>query len=1345
MRTFLSRLFGFFILIGVILAVGIACLPTLMSTDWGRKQTLNWMNRSIPGKVEIRHLDLHWGKGQVIEGFLLKDPEGQTIVEIERFATEGTLWQLMNKNLCLGFTQVSELNAIIVTDQKGETNLQRALGIQSSPLTFLPPSNIILSDVNIESDLFTPYRPLSVHLQGFTQQEDLKGSFDIDLSLNGLFAADWEKFKHEAQHYFSMEGSKEAKIQARVKNFPVDLIDRLVALQNPHLNGLFHALLGDRLNLNLDKDPSDEGLAFHLSVLAPLLQGEMKGIIKEDTLALKTPAIFHFDLTPSAINPFFQETFQLMNPSRLEVMISTLTLPLNFFNQEAASDPCLMGLNTELKLPETNLNISPLGPLKILNLQAHLTSQPCDKLIRVAIIGQAQQGPDSAPFDLHFTSSIDKPGHFSQFMQQIHQSMHSTLTIAHFPLQILPFFQHSEWSERMGSYVNAQLDVHSKDKDKWIGILSFQTPSVVLKEARLSIGKEITLLSPAQFNWTLPYDGLSSLLKHERFVLDQPHPLSLMIKQLQLSLDHPETLKLQLESTLSHVRFPKFFDGSMIQLDHLNLQLDGRDLNHFHSHLMGQVSIFTPEGILSPLFPEPLTFKQISDWKIGKERAIEMPHGQLQVYNSIAHAQVEARLSDSKTLELTQPAQIHYTLTPSGFQALNLLHHQEWPILREAMTADLSIDPTEFKLHSFSLSDLRLQGLMKLSKMAFRDSSGNLPVLENVSMPWVVDVPRNNIYTDVKGVIHSRKEEKPSQISAHLQFRLVSPHYDLAHTQTEIRMNFAGMPTSILSIFFKTPDLNPIIGSIIDLNLRAFFDPTKTKPGYWDLVLDSTHFHAEGRFKLDGNATIYEEHKLPTFRLTITPESYQYLKRLWALQEDLQLTAPIMISGFFSKFNFPLRAAWANQGIFDFHLSTSPIQWHNTLAPTWHLESRLSTENLKDHVNFWAQVHSQTPLTLEGAVTNLFSSSNQLHPWQEMGLRAKLTGQHLTPIFLQKFLFLNLEQKQKLQALFGETLDVSAHCQLRNLNGPVQALIKGAQGYIQMEGLVKEGVLTLTKPLEGAVQMTPLFSQTFLAPNIPLLSTAVGADNPITFTIDSSQFSCPLVPFQLDQVNIGKGQLHLGKIHFRNEGELHSTLSLIRPLADPHLMIWFTPIYLDLHHGILSLKRFDLLVGHDYTLANWGSINLLTHQANFILGLSAPTLRYAFGIQGLDENYILQIPLHTANGKVEIDKKKATTRISSLVAQTHGGSKGKLLGSILDTVLADKGEPYPPPTTHPFPWQDEIHSSPQPSPVADLPNSPEDQSEEGKKKKKKKRKLLEKDQLKDWQEGAVQLLDQLFK
>jgi hypothetical protein len=1352
MHAFLSRLIGLIVVLVLLCGLLIALLPTLASTNWGCKQVTHWINRSIPGNVEIRNLDLHWGKGQVLEGILLKDPEGQAVLGIERFSTEATLWQLLRKSIHLGFTQIQDLNAAVVTDDKGWTNLQRALGIPPSNDTPpLSPSTIVLSNVNADLYLFAANHPLSAQVKGLTRQENLNGSFDINLFLNGLQASDWKELRHDAENYLSIEGSKEAYVQARIVNFPVDLIDRLTALTTPHLNGLFHSILGDRLNLTLDKEASQEGLAFNLTVLAPLMQGDVKGKVVNGILTLQEPAVFHFNLSPEFVNPFTHYQFELFSPSRLKVVFPLFTFPLSFLDDQATIDPCQLGFKAELKLAETEMDISQIGKINIRNLQALVDSSLCDKNVQLQIFGQAQQGKES--FDIHFDSTFNKPKNLSYLLRQLHQNLQASLKISHLPLQLIPFLQaHPEWIEQIGPYANAEVFLNPKGKEEWDATLSLQTPRLVLKEAQFRIGKEIILKTPTQLEWQGTVDCLSTLLKSHEFTLDQPCSLQFNLKQFQLPLDHPEFVSYQVESVLPQLQFSKLLSWGTAHAQDLTLKIEGQNLNQFNSQLKGQLTLLTFEGVNSPLLKDPLQFVQTSNWKIGSDGQIDMPVGQFQLNNSITHAQVEGFLTSNHELKLTQPAQFQYILTPLALQTLSEMLGKELPKLQEETSLRLTIDPTLFNLKSLTLPHLNLNGMLAINHLALKDATGALPVLENIVIPWVIDGRSNNFYVDVKGSAYSQKHAKPSQISAHFQLWPTLGHFDIAQTKAEIVMNFAGMPTSILNLLLKTPDMSPILGPILDLNLKAFIDPSKEKPGYWDLTLDSSQFHIFGRFKLEDIATPFDLNKPPTIRLTVTPESYQYLKEIFGIKNDRKLTSPFTFLGILSKFSIPLKDSLSDHSQFAFQFSTTDIQWQDAAIPPIKVEGQMSSQNLMDEIQFSAQVSSSSPyLLLQGTLIHAFDREYQLRNWHEMGLKAALQGKQLISELLEGLFLTHHEQAQKLRAFFGESFEADIDCQVQNLKGTIQASIKGLEGEIHLDGDIKQGILTLNHPLEGSVKMTPLLSQAFIAENLPILSTAIESENPITFSIDPDQFSCPLIPYQLEQVKIGKGTLNLGKIRFRNDGELSSLLSLIRSLSDPILTIWFTPLYFDLDHGILSLKRIDLLVANNYTLASWGNIHLINHQADLVIGLTAQTLHYAFGIQGLNEDYMLQIPLHSAEGKIKIDKKKATARISALLAQTRGGSTVRVLGNLLDRALSHDSEASPPPTTQPFPWKGEFSTlspaTPQPASAENSSDASSQIQENQEKKKKKKRKHQELDSaipLKDLEEGAIQVLDRLF-
>lgn len=1350
MRSFLSILFGF--ILALIISVGafILVIPSIINTDWGKRQTISWISSSIPGSIEIENLKLRWGHGQLIQGFLLKDPEGKTVLGFDTFSTEAPLWQLIQQNPCWGVTRLTNFNAAIITDDHGETNLQKALGIQSSqspsPLTS---STIVLSDVNIESDLFTPHHPFLMKIKGKTKQRELDGSFDISISLPGLNASNWDALKETAENYLSIEQSKEATLQVQVERFPVDLLDRLIALDAPRLNGVFYSLLGNRLDLSVEKEASEKGMLFHLDVISPLMKGRLKGIVNGNNLSLREHASFHFKLSPDTVNPFVESHFNLLSPSDVLLTFSDLSIPLSFATPNEKRDPCSFSFIADVQISETEIDVDSSETITISNLKGTISSPPCDKQVHVLVTGKAQQA--KKPFDFDLSAEFTQPDHFFDLSNKISQTLNFNFNLSNFPLETIPLFRkHPELSDKIGSTATAQLKITPSTQSGWAATLSLKTPSTLLKEVQFIIDNEITLVKPLSLEMTAQSDCLAELFKDEKLKLDTPCTLNLFFKRFQAPLDNLLLADFEFEITASPLRFNILSDRETLQVNNLKVKVEAKNLGALESEVHGDLSLINSNNSLSPLTPDPLRFKQTSVWDLGKTGKLELTESKLQAQNSITKIAIEGVMNSEGTFTLSQPAQILYKLSPQAFEFTAQKLGGNWPELKEPVSLDLVIDPSSIDLGQFSLSNLHLHGVLKIKKMILQENSKNYPILEDMVIPWMIDTPRNNIYANIKGTAYSQKDRKPSPISSNIQLWLTPGHYDFAHTRSEIRMNFAGMPTAILNIFLATPNLIPIIGPILDVNLKAFYDPTQESAGYLDMAVDSTNFHSDIRFKSTNRLANADDIKTPIIRLTITPEGYPHIQKFFSFSDDRRLSAPFTVTAKLADFDIPLEGNWLKEGFFNLELSTTEIVWDELTSSPWRLKGNLKADSLNDRLNFSLTAEAETPFTVEGSFSNLVTQSGDFQDWSKIGIKFKAKGINLTPPLLQRIFPLNKGQQKQIQALLGDQFNLDLKGESLNFTGPLTCSIKGSEGNFYLDGALEKGILSLNRPLEGSVKLTPLFTQTFLANSIPLLRTAIGTETPITLLIDPSQFSCPLIPFQFEKIAIGKGVLDLAKIKLRNEGDLKSVLNIIKPLPDPYVTVWFTPIHFKLNQGLLTLSRFDMLIANSYTLANWGVLNLLNHQSDFILGLTASTLRDAFGIQGVNDNYILQVPLSIKKGKVEVDKKKVAARIASLLTQSHGGNKGKLLGTIFDTVLSEKGEAYPAPTTHPFPWEDKLKSPPQDSSEAkesrDVQSEKQETHPDDKKGKKKKREKFSKDpSLNELKENAVKLLDKWIK
>ena len=732
--------------------------------------------------------------------------------------------------------------------------------------------------------------------------------------------------------------------------------------------------------------------------------------------------------------------------------------------------------------------------------------------------------------------------------------------------------------------------------------------------------------------------------------------------------------------------FSKIFNNETLEFQDVTCKIKGEGLNDFSSVIEGKVSLFNENHLPSPLIPDPLNIQLISKLSFDNKKGIEIPSSRLKITNSITQIQIDAALKSQHLLSLTSPLYIEYDLSPEVVHLLEHVLEKKLPQLQHSTQIQFNIDRTEVDLNTVHLSNLSLKGNVQIKKIVLKDKTGDFPTFENIIVSWIFDAPKNHIQTNLKGVAYTEKEKRQSPISSSLQLWWKPGLFDIAHMQSEVHLNFSGMPTSMLNVLFGSPNLTPLIGPILDLNFKGFIDFGGEKAGYWDMAIDSTNFHTDLRFKFIDQISISDPNKPPTVRLTITPSSFEYIKNLMGLQTKRHLSTPFTATVVVPQIQLPIQKKWMDDGTADLKFFTTEVKWEDSTLDPWKFEGNLSTKQLKESLNFNLKVDAPSSLTLKGTLSHLFDESLQFRDWKEIKIKGELNGEALTPKFIESMIPLNSDQLP-LKALIGDSLTINGQIEEENLTGSIKLSLKSTQGHLSLDGKLEKGLLTLNKALDGSIQLTPSFVKAFLTPHSSLLSSINGSENPLTFSIDPKQFSCLLIPFQLEQLNIEKGQFNLGKIHFRNEGELKSILGMIKSLSTPTITIWFTPIYFNFHRGNLALKRFDFLVGETYPLANWGSFNLLTNRGDFVLGLTSQTLQTVFGVKGLNNDYLLQIPIHLANGKTEVDKKKAMARVSSLIAQTHGGEKVKLLGNILDMVLSEKGDASPAPTTQPFPWE----------------------------------------------------------
>lgn len=504
-------------------------------------------------------------------------------------------------------------------------------------------------------------------------------------------------------------------------------------------------------------------------------------------------------------------------------------------------------------------------------------------------------------------------------------------------------------------------------------------------------------------------------------------------------------------------------------------------------------------------------------------------------------------------------------------------------------------------------------------------------------------------------------------------------------------------PLSYFRMWHAKPILSILLGQTLTSDFSFDIEDIEQQRGVLRYTAKGTNWNSEGSLFFHDQIKI----KSPViWNYRLIPVQFDALQKV-LLPPHLQsylLLKPVDINISINKGNLPLPGlieglqSRLEKSNIDLKISTTPIDvanhttaqkmTFNSLGVDLHSESLL--KGIQISLDATEENHA-TAVALQGTLQNVLKEDRIDLINSAITLEANL-HQFSLPLFIR--FFLPEDVAEKAEALVGPEVDAVASVQIQESQGPIKLSVKGINGNLDFNGMMRNGVLLLTQPLKAQVKATPEFGKAILRDILPPFSNIISAENPLQITIEPQDFSFPLIPFNLNALKIKKGTMYLGKVNFRTSGVLKVLQTLFKSTETPSTFIWFTPLYFSLNEGQVQLQRMDMRIGEHHPIAIWGTINIPQDNVNLILGLTAPALQYTFELTDLPKDYVLQIPVTGTLDDTSIDLKRAIGKISALVAKTQNSTQSKIVGTFLDIVSGRLSEnQVPPPTTSPFPWE----------------------------------------------------------
>ncbi len=1232
------------ILFGVLTSVIILILllPTLISTQLIKEQLLiPAVNRSINAKVQAETVSFSWFGPQVLQGVKVQDKNKNIVLRADRIAIENSLFTLLQKKYRKIVAKITSVNGEVFSH------------------------NTIINLLEFNGSIaYGNYQ-----LAGKTS-EGIGNSGAI--TAEGIFT--------ENDGYISLQ-----TIKAQIVNFPTALFDSIPLNKLPANHTIWSDAIGPRLDASLEKKDTQ----LDLRIKSAYLQAHASGDIAGQQITIHDTGNFVWHVQPKVI-AFVNSTFFpspiFIDDQKITVnaAVAQLTIPLKrYLKNELAFD---------FKVNFSNVAL--IGDTNLTKLQGYIQKNSGEDIVQIHDLFASVEHQNTEG-TLQTVGKINLATKESELI--ITGNNLPTAALDPIGCRQIPL------SHLLGAPLQFQLDISNR-QSRAEAIIKIRSDILRLDRAAFLVTDKLELLEPIEGTYLFTQPHINYFNKSSQIQLAANAPLAFRIEKLSAPKSicdwSPEKVILtgDVQSNAVEVVAPY-----QIKIDLLNLQLIGKNFSDAQLFLNLQAS-HQPLPFLAETtstFSVSLKPNFKPNWILSHLNAgIRGASGQ-------SNFVLDGKIDCLRSCLLTLNGQMNGILKPDAWLAI-FNENQGVPILQSDAFVQVNIEKLALPLSNNGWQVLTTKGLFTVKNLAFKSQSGVLlGNIQNFEMPWNIDGLQQTVALALRGATTHGQLENNGAIAGTITLSdwLQNNRLDFSRLKLDSTITMSKFPIAMLEAIVEREGICDMVGKTANFEFKSTIDAARMPRGLLTFKIDGHDFKGQGSLAVDQMIQLADEKQPLSFNWTITPARYAAIKKAFPESSfigSLVIGDKLTVNAALKEFKLP----WFNaQKPYFGALEASGklevsipkvILGRPGLSNPYGLENfsmlitspRLST-GLNVQLSCRALNAANSKQTLAAQVLNPFTLEQQ--PSKTI---IDISLENFPSATLLALTSLESDTREQLTALMGPQVNGLAKMQLENGTGPIQAELYGANGKISFEGYLQDDVIRLTQPFIGRFGLTSLLRQKVLYEISPLLGEVYSSDNLIYFEILPDETRIPL-DFSLDRLVLPKIKLDLGRLYFQDQGMLSYILNILHS-SDPHgdLTIWFTPLYASLNNGILLIERMDMLLAGTYPNAVWGKIDFNKDKVNLIIGLGADTLKKAFGAKELPKDYILQLPMKGSLSSVSIDKSKATSKITALVAQSQGGAKGAIVGGLLDLMNGGgQDKRPPPPTTTPLPWEDPVSSN----------------------------------------------------
>jgi hypothetical protein len=1271
----------------ILLLLCFLMLPMLFSTGPGKKYLLKMIENRTGFQMEIEELSLSWFGTQRAAGVKGQNGKEQVGLTAEEIRSSSSLWKIVFSN-DLGQTQIV---APVVTICKA---FQPAAYQNKRPVlkaaSFVPRVQLAAANRWVSP----AYRGKIVVNQGkvafntpgvepmtFDQIEaslDMASKDEVALAFSCTTNPQGQiAVKASAGHLSAPYPS--FAVQSSIQQMPVQGLDQLASLFYPEMSGLIYSFVGPTINLGCNLSASSGNFDLRLNALSSQITAYVATQSLNGMLSLKSPAELQYNFTPAFLQKMAKvfpalENVTLTQPALVQATVEQFSCPVPSGLEDLLKSSFQASMTAP---PQIALRVNG-NPVFLGNLSARASSPSLEQhlvaSLSSALAVQERQGA------IQIEADIQQP--FNP------EGMRGSVGVnaKGFPVGLLG---DAALSNIVGQTADLTVTAELQPGNKKVH-MSWQSDFLKIPAIDLSMGNAWTLSSPSPFAFALNTRWINTLLPKDQIQLAKADPFQGTIQSLTVPVGGLKNMQMELVLNTGQMAFTgcnpftiaKMQNRLSIQtFDQINLQIDGDPIK-------GSLAL---------------------------------------AYNPSAG-----------TATLTKPLALQWMLDPATLKTMV----PSAPALAKPTVVEFSLDPFVIPVANVDVYKLKLKGQISNSEMTLGQVNKQVALLAT-NMPFQWDPMAKTATMQISSQVRNPGGNNGTlQGDFSLSNFTIDKGLDLntANLQGDLQLQNL---SSLLLDAFSGRSLSTIVGPVFTsrFKLQSSSADKQTLAVKWtsdNLSVDTGFAMNNGILQLQGGNQ--------QISWTLTPESYKVLDA-WIVSANQQLVPfeikePSVFSITLSKLSLPVAPGQepkpapkdqaCTQGLagaqlasrfpsFAFDLSKLELN-ASARNPKLTFYDRSSHETIQlSNLSVGLNKQKGTPVTvsMDSNVTTQNAQSGNAKNGS-ISLSGNL-AQTLTPqgAFDVSKLTCSLHFKaQQLPSraldivarakgrtdfpfttVFGNVINATVDIDLNQFSGPVSVNVNTPNTRAAVNGTVAGGILTLKEDAHVQMKVTPEASRLVLKEVNPLNLSYFYSQAPVTLEIPAHGFAFRLYPFDYGKITIPNATIELGKILCKNEGNVNIALGLLKSKQfekSKELMLWFAPIELHIAQGIADIERTEILLAETYDVCTWGKVDIVDQYVDMNLGLTAQTLKKAFGIKNLPDNYVLTLPMRGKMDNVQIDSKGATTKMGLLLAwqkaESAGGlgkgPAGAIIGGLVNKMatLPDSNAKVPPPK-HPFPWE----------------------------------------------------------